>query len=119
MIANTNLKMTAKAALCMALIEGRVLNVKNVFQTIGLTNASREIRRMVEIPFSVEVSRTPRKGKNKYGGEVVWIDYYLRNSEHNKEGRQKMIEYVKKHSPSILEAKTDKELAFVKQLNLL
>jgi hypothetical protein len=90
--------MTAKAALCIALLEGRVLNVKNVFKTIGLTNAGREIRRMVEIPFSVQVSRTHRKGKNKYQEDIIWIDYRLNKSEHNQEGIKKMIEYCEKNS---------------------
>lgn len=103
--------MTAKAALCMALLEGRVLNVMNVFNTIGLTNASREISRMVEIPFSVEVSRTPRKGKNRYGGEITWIDYRLNKSERNLPGIEKMKEYVKSQ-------RTDKEAAVLKQQSL-
>ncbi len=78
----------------MALLEGRVLNVKNVFRDIGLTNAAREISRMVEIPFSVEVSRTPRKGKSRYGCDVTWIDYRLNKSERNQPGIQRMIEYI-------------------------
>lgn len=108
--------MTAKAALCMALLEGRVLNVKNVFHTIGLTNASREISRMVEKPFSVEVSRTPRTGKNRYGGDITWIDYRLNSSEHNAEGIAKMKEYVKSQLPTF--PKTDKEATILKQQSL-
>jgi hypothetical protein len=92
--------MTAKAALCKALLEGRVLNVKNVFNTIGLTNCAREISRMVEKPFSVEVSRTPRKGKNRYGGEVTWVDYRLNRSEYNMNGIIKMERYVEEQQPN-------------------
>lgn len=91
--------MTAKCALCMALLDGQVLNVKNVFRTIGLTNASREISRMVEKPFGVEVSRTPRKGKNRYGGDITWVDFRLNKSERNQDGIKLMIEYIEKHSP--------------------
>lgn len=91
--------MTAKAALCKALLDGNVLNVKNVFRTIGLTNCSREISRMVEAPFGVEVSRTHKKGKSRYGSEVTWVDYYLIKSDHNLPGIAKMEEYVEKHSP--------------------
>ncbi len=93
--------MNAKTALCMALLEGRVLNVKNVFQTIGLTNAAREISRMVEKPFGVEVSRTPCKGKNRYSMDVTWIDYFLRRSEHNMNGIIKMERYVEEHGGKI------------------
>jgi hypothetical protein len=90
--------MTAKAALCMALLEGRVLNVKNVFKEIGLTNASREISRMIEQSFDVEVSRTPRKGKSRYGCDVTWVDYRLNKSDRNQPGIQKMIEYIEKNT---------------------
>lgn len=100
--------MTSKAALCMALLEGRVLNVKNVFETIGLTNCAREISRMVEADFDVEVSRTPKKGKSRYGGDVRWVDYYLRKSKHNLPGIEKMKEYVKEQLNSQPPAKTEK-----------
>lgn len=108
--------MTAKAALCMALLEGRVLNVKNVFQTIGLTNCSREISRMVEKPFSVEVTRTHRTGKNKYGGDVTWVDFRLNKSKHNGLGIARMIAYCQKHIGSMNQCKTEKErTVFVQQ----
>lgn len=87
--------MTAKAALCKALLEGNVLNVKNCFKTIGLSNCAREISRMVEEPFGVEVSRTPMKGKSKYGTTVTWVDYYLLKSKRNLDGIKKMKKYIK------------------------
>lgn len=102
--------MTSKAALCMALLEGRVLNIKNVFVTIGLTNASREISRMVEKPFGVEVSRTPRTGKNRYGGDVTWVDYRLNKSEKNLPGIQKMKEYIQDQLGPKTSCKTEKQL---------
>jgi hypothetical protein len=89
--------MTAKAALAKALLEGQVLNIKNCFTMIGLTNCPREISRMIEKPFGVVVSRTPRKGKSRYGKEVTWFDYRLNRTEYNKEGIKKMKSYVNKH----------------------
>lgn len=109
--------MSAKVALCTALLEGRVLNVKNVFKTIGLTNASREISRMIEKPFGVQVSRTHRKGKNKYQEDIIWIDYRLNKSEHNQEGIKKMIEYCEKNSRKNETSEPDKPKTT--QLNLL
>ena len=99
--------MTAKAALCQALLDGRVLNVKNVFNTIGLTNCAREISRMVEEPFDVEVSRTHRDGKSRYGQTVTWTDYRLNATDYNKPGIEKMREYVKMQSN--VNPRTDKE----------
>jgi hypothetical protein len=118
MVKTKSIQMTAKAALCLALLEGKVLNVKNVFNTIGLTNASREIRRMVEIPFSVEVSRTPRTGKNRYGVVIIWTDYYLRKSKHNGPGIARMVHYCQVHIGTITQCKTDKELKQYTQTRL-
>jgi hypothetical protein len=100
--------MTAKAALAKALLDGRVLNVKNCFDTIGLTNCSREISRMIEKPFGVTVSRTHREGRSRYGQAVVWVDYRLNRTPYNSEGIQKMIEYVSEQVGTIL-IKTDKQ----------
>ncbi len=110
--------MTAKSALCLALLEGRVLNVNNVFKTIGLTNCSREISRMVETPFGIEVSRTPRKGKNKYRGDVNWVDYRLNKTKQNQLGIAKMIEYCKQQIGSMTQCKTEKELKTFVQTSL-
>lgn len=87
--------MTSRAALCMALLEGRVLNVKNVFENVGLTNCSREISRMIEKPFGVKVSKYPTEGKNRYGQRVSWYNYFLVHTKANKSGIKKMRQYIK------------------------
>lgn len=92
--------MSARCALVKALLEGRVINIKNCFKDIGYTNAPREISRFIEKTFGVEVSRTPRKGKNRYGEEVSWYDYRLNRSEHNLEGILKMEQYLEGQAPS-------------------
>ena len=109
--------MTAKAALCFHLLKGEVLNIKNVFTMIGLTNCPREISRMIEKPFGVEVSRTRREGKSRYGQPVSWVDYYLRKSEHNRPGIQKMIAYCETQTPQF--PKTDKEMKAANTLKQL
>lgn len=86
--------MTAKAALCRYLLEGRVLNVANCFRQIGLTNIAREIPRMVEKEFNVEVSRTPKSGKNRYGSPVAYMDYRLNSTPYNAAGIEAMRKYV-------------------------
>lgn len=90
--------MTAKCALAKALLDGRVLNVKNVFTDIGLTNAAREISRMIEQPFQVVVSRTRMEGKSRYGVPVTWTNYKLNFTEYNKQGVQKLRDYVAENS---------------------
>lgn len=92
-------KMTAKAALCKHLLEGHTLNIKNCFTLIGLTNCPREISRMIEQPFGVEVSRVRREGESRYGQSVTWVDYHLNVfTDRNKEGVEKMKAYVKDNS---------------------
>lgn len=86
--------MNAKTALIKALLEGRVLSVHNCAKTIGLTNIAREIPRMVEDEFKVEVSRTHKTGKNVYGSSISWTDYRLNKTEYNKDGIKKMREYL-------------------------
>lgn len=110
--------MTAKAALAKALLDGRVINIKNCFETIGLTNAPREISRMIEQPFGVQVSRTQREGKSRYGQAVTWFDYRLNNTEYNQDGIRKMKEYVNKELGSI-NVKTDNQKKELQQLSLL
>lgn len=87
--------MTAKCALIKELLAGKVVNVKTCFATVGLSNAAREISRMVEQPFGVIVSRTPMNGKSRYGQPIRWVNYRLNNTAHNQEGIKKMKEYVK------------------------
>lgn len=107
--------MTATAALAKALLDGRVINIKNCFETIGLTNAPREIGRMIERKFGVTVDRKQREGKSRYGQPVNWVDYRLIYTEENKEGIEKMKEYVSKQINGT-NPKTTKQL---KQMNLL
>lgn len=93
--------MTAKAALAKALLDDRVLNVSNCFKEIGLTNIAREIPRMIEEPFGVVVSRTPKKGKSRYGQPVSYTNYRLNKSDFNTEGISKMIEYINSQKKGI------------------
>lgn len=102
--------MTAKAALCRHLLAGHVLNIKNCFTLIGLTNCPREISRMIEQPFGVIVSRTNRTGSSRYGQAVSWVDYRLNRTEHNKEGIEKMQKYVdEQYNKVIQQLETHKE----------
>lgn len=110
--------MTARTALCLALLEGKVLNIKNCFKEIGLTNCPREISRMIEAPFGVTVSRTHRTGKSRYGQPVTWTDYRLNSSEHNIEGIEKMKIFVKNEQLKSNKSTTEESFKAKKQLDL-
>jgi len=109
--------MNAKAALCMALLEGRVLNVKNCFDEIGLSNIGREVPRMVEKEFDVIVSRVRKTGKNRYGSITSYTNYKLNHTDYNKCGIAKMIAYVREQCSANSSApKTKKEEKIKKKL---
>ena len=92
--------MNAKTALAKELLSGNIVNIKNCFKTTGLTNAPREVSRMIERTFGVKVSRDHRKGKSKYGQTVTWTDYRLNSTKQNLPGIKKMREYIKENSVS-------------------
>lgn len=87
--------MTAKAALAKELLSGRVITIMSGFMELAITNTPREVSRMIEKDFGVEVSRTPRKKNGKYGRTVNYYEYRLNRTERNKEGIEKMKAYVK------------------------
>ena len=88
--------MTAKAALAMALLDGKVLTVANCFRLIGLTNIGREIPRMIEKPFGIIISRTPKTGKSRYGQGVSYTEYKLNHTPYNEPGLEKLKSYINK-----------------------
>lgn len=86
--------MTSKAALVKYLLDGKVINIKNGFHLLSITNVPREIGRSIERAFDVEVTRVDREGVSKYKQPCVWVDYHLEKNERNKEGIKKMREYL-------------------------
>jgi hypothetical protein len=111
--------MNATTALAMAFLQGRVLTIKNAFNDFGVTNLGREVGRAIERKFGVTVAKVKKTGKSRYGIDCWWYEYRLPKTDYNKDGREKMLEYVKKNTPNLENAKTDKEVKQYKQLNLL
>ena len=110
------MKYTARAALAKILLQGTVLNIKSGFEILGITNLPREVSRSIEKPFGVEVSRTRRDGQNRFGQPVYWFEYRLNQTEYNKEGIEKMKQYVRDHFP---EPRTTNEKKQYQQAKLL
>lgn len=87
--------MNQKAAICDALLKGKVLNIKNGFHLFGVTNVPREIGRSVERAFGVTIERKPEEGLSRYGQPCSWMNYFLdKKKPENKEGIEKMKIYV-------------------------
>lgn len=88
--------MTAKAAICKALLRGQTLSIKNGFTLFGVTNIPREIGRQVERDFGVKCDREPQTGVSRYGFPQHWFHYNLKAKPENVEGIKKMVDYVLK-----------------------
>lgn len=107
--------MTAKAAICKALLSGRVISIKTGFNEFGVTNLPREISRMIEKEFKVIVSRDRVTDVSRWGVPVTYYRYRLNNTELNKEGIQKMAQYVgqvngKKKEPKVIKPGKPKKI---------
>jgi hypothetical protein len=97
--------MTSKASLCQALLQGRVISIRDGFLKFGITNVPREIGRSVErdgaitknpedTGFNVTVSRVNKTGFSRNGNPCHWTEYRLNRSEHNLPGIERMQAYV-------------------------
>lgn len=105
--------MNSKAALCLHLLKGEVVNIGSGFKLLGITNVPREIGRSIERPFGVTISRTYKEGKTRYGVPCNWVDYRLNFTEYNKPGIEKMKKYVSEHkSEPIFERKINQPALF-------
>lgn len=89
--------MNATAALSKAFLAGRVLSIKTAFRDFGITNLPREVSRLIEKRFDVQIARVPRDGKTRYGIHCRWFEYRLPKTPYNAAGIEKMREYVKEH----------------------
>jgi tRNA U38,U39,U40 pseudouridine synthase TruA len=86
--------MNATAAISKAFLDGRVLSIKTAFRDFGITNLPREVSRLIEKKFDVQITRVPRNGKTRYGVHARWFEYRLPKTEYNKSGIEKMRQYV-------------------------
>ena len=93
--------MNQTAALAMALLKGEVVSIKTAFGQFGISNAPREIGRSIERKFEVEVSKSPKKFKSKYGRSGVYFEYRLNKTEYNRPGIERMKQYVQEKARQI------------------
>lgn len=84
--------MTRKLALAKYLLSGGKLSIMNGYRHFGISNISREIRRLIEIPFGVLLTRKEMTGKTKYGTACHWLEYTLSHNRINAKGIKAMKE---------------------------
>jgi len=89
--------MNATAAIAKAFLAGKVLSIKTAFRDFGITNLPREVSRLIEKRFDVQIAKVPRNGQTRYGIHCRWYEYRLPKTPYNEEGIKRMSEYVAKH----------------------
>lgn len=98
--------MTRKQALCQYLLAGGRLSILNGYRLFGISNISREVRRLVEQPFGVTLTRKKMEGKTKYGSYCTWLEYSLSHTKINAKGIKAMKdELTKKDSKKVVKVK--------------
>lgn len=98
--------MTRKQALCQYLLAGGRLSILNGYRLFGISNISREVRRLVEQPFAVTLTRKKIEGKTKYGSYCTWFEYSLSHNRINAKGIKAIKEELtKKDSKKVVKMK--------------
>jgi hypothetical protein len=94
--------MTQTAAIAYALLKGEIISIKTAFDQFGCSNAPREIGRSIERKFGIQVSRHKVNFKSRYGKAGIYFQYRLnKDASYNKEGIEKMRQYVHDHYQEI------------------
>lgn len=64
-----------KVALYKHLLHNGTLSIKTAYTDFGISNISREVRRLIEIPLDIELKRVQKSGKTKEGDPCYWFEY--------------------------------------------
>ena len=98
--------MTRKQALCQYLLAGGRLSILNGYRLFGISNISREVRRLVEQPFGVILTRKKMEGQTKYGSYCTWLEYSLSHNRINAKGIKAIKdELTKKDTKKVVKMK--------------
>ena len=57
------------------LFAGKKLSIYNAFTKFGISNISREVGRLIEKPFNIELKREKKVGKTQDGEPCYWFEY--------------------------------------------
>lgn len=68
-------KGSRQEAMLKFFLSGRKLSVRNSHKELGISNPSREVIRVVEHPFNLQLNRKECKGKTRYGSHSTWYEY--------------------------------------------
>jgi len=98
--------MTQICAIAKTLLNGEVLSVMNCFKWFGCTNCAREIGRHIERKFGVVVTRSQKNFTSRYGQPGNYYEYRLLRTPNNKEGIERMEQYISENEKSVYKSVT-------------
>ena len=108
--------MTQICAIAIALLNGETMTIGDGFYKFHCSNIPREISRSIEKKFSVKVSRDKKEFKSVYDGKPgYYYRYRLNKTDQNKEGIERMREYIKSQLGELPPPKTDKQAKIIKK----
>lgn len=93
--------MTRQQALATYLLTGKPVSIKNGYNYFGISNISREVIRLIEKPFGVQLTRTKKEGKTKYGTYCTWLEYILLPTKLNSKGINAMKRMLKEEKKKV------------------
>ncbi|MFY7733759.1 MAG: hypothetical protein ACOVSR_09775 [Bacteroidia bacterium] len=79
--------MKSTLSILESLFKGETINCKVMLNNFGYSNASREIRRKIEIPFELQLKRERMNEKNRYSEVVSFFNYSLNQNDRSKVAR--------------------------------
>lgn len=108
--------MTQICAIAIALLNGDTMTIADGFHKFHCTNLSRELSRSIEQKFCVIISRDKKEFKSVYDGKPgYYYRYRLNKTDQNKEGIERMREYIKSQLGELPPPKTDKQAKIIKK----
>lgn len=71
-------------AMLKYMLSGKAINIKSCFINFGFSNPAREMARKIEQKFNLNLVRTKKIFKSRYGISGYYYDYTLSKSDYKK-----------------------------------
>lgn len=92
--------MNQTCKIAKSLLKGEVISILTGFQRFFITNVPREIGRLIERQFLVEIDKKQKNFKNKDGESGYYFEYRLLRTPTNLPGIERMEKYIREKEQS-------------------
>jgi hypothetical protein len=108
--------MTQICAIAIALLNGDTMTIADGYHKFHCTNLSRELSRSIEQKFGVIISKDKKEFKSIYDEKPgYYFRYRLNKTYENKDGMERMRDYIKSQLGELPPPKTDKQAKVIKK----